>query len=260
MLTEAHRGQADHCDPEGVSVSQSSSSVVFDGAGKPAGERNVDQSVNFAGAPAGSRERGGGGGGGDGSVRSSFPLAGAAQPAPFGCRCYDTASSQGHHSKSRQSTKPRTVDLSNGKMSEAVCVLVFFTVGLLLSLSVSRLLASPSRSWTVRVHPGNVTHWRPSSDSVSGVPPNARLPPNCPVQHSCSLPSDASLLSHTNLGICILSLSLYVSSGSVSRLLRRSLTLLENAAGIRPRSSKCSCAWGRWVTIPCCGGTQASGR
>ena len=44
LLTEAHRGQADYCDPEGVSVSQSSSSVVFDGAGKPAGERNVDQS------------------------------------------------------------------------------------------------------------------------------------------------------------------------------------------------------------------------
>ena len=29
-----------------MSVSQSSSSVVFDGAGKPAGERNVDQSVS----------------------------------------------------------------------------------------------------------------------------------------------------------------------------------------------------------------------
>ena len=49
LLTEAHRGQADYCEPEGVSVSQSSSSVVFDGAGKrkPAGERNVDQSVGF---------------------------------------------------------------------------------------------------------------------------------------------------------------------------------------------------------------------
>ena len=46
LLTEAHRGQADYCEPEGVSVSQSSS-VVFDGSGKPAGERNVDQSVNF---------------------------------------------------------------------------------------------------------------------------------------------------------------------------------------------------------------------
>ena len=30
-----------------MSVSQSSSSVVFDGSGKPDGERNVDQSVNF---------------------------------------------------------------------------------------------------------------------------------------------------------------------------------------------------------------------
>ena len=31
LLTEAHRGQADYCEPEGVSVSQSSSSsVVFD--------------------------------------------------------------------------------------------------------------------------------------------------------------------------------------------------------------------------------------
>ena len=47
LLTEAHRGQADYCEPEGVSVSQSSSSVVFDGAGKPAGERNVDQSGGF---------------------------------------------------------------------------------------------------------------------------------------------------------------------------------------------------------------------
>ena len=44
LLTEAHRGQADYCEPEGVSVSQSSSSVVFDGSGKPDGERNVDQS------------------------------------------------------------------------------------------------------------------------------------------------------------------------------------------------------------------------
>ena len=46
LLTEAHRGQADNCEPEGMSVSQSSS-VVFDGSGKPVGERNVDQSVNF---------------------------------------------------------------------------------------------------------------------------------------------------------------------------------------------------------------------
>ena len=47
LLTEAHRGQADYCDPEGVSVSQSSLSVVFDRAGKPAGERDVDQSIGF---------------------------------------------------------------------------------------------------------------------------------------------------------------------------------------------------------------------
>ena len=47
LLTEAHRGQADYCEPEGVSVSQSSSSVVFDRAGKPARERNVDQSLVF---------------------------------------------------------------------------------------------------------------------------------------------------------------------------------------------------------------------
>ena len=46
LLTEAHRGQADYCDPEGVSVSQSSS-VVFDRTGKPAGERDVDQSIGF---------------------------------------------------------------------------------------------------------------------------------------------------------------------------------------------------------------------
>ena len=43
MLTAAHRGQVDYCEPEGMSVSQSSS-VVFDGSGKPDGERNVDQS------------------------------------------------------------------------------------------------------------------------------------------------------------------------------------------------------------------------
>ena len=47
LLTEAHRGQADYYDPEGVSVSQSSLSVVFDRAGKLAGERNVDQSIGF---------------------------------------------------------------------------------------------------------------------------------------------------------------------------------------------------------------------
>ena len=46
MLTAAHRGQVDYCVPEGMSVSQSSS-VVFDRAGKPAGERNVDQSIGL---------------------------------------------------------------------------------------------------------------------------------------------------------------------------------------------------------------------
>ena len=44
MLTAAHRGQVDHCVPRGVSVSQSSSSVMFDGSGQPDGERMVDQS------------------------------------------------------------------------------------------------------------------------------------------------------------------------------------------------------------------------
>ena len=44
MLTEAHRGQVDYCEPEGMSVSQSSSSVRFDGSGQPDGERMVDQS------------------------------------------------------------------------------------------------------------------------------------------------------------------------------------------------------------------------
>ena len=39
MLTEAHRGQVDYCEPEGMSVSQSSSSVRFDGSGQP-DERN----------------------------------------------------------------------------------------------------------------------------------------------------------------------------------------------------------------------------
>ena len=45
LLSEAHREHADYCDPEGVSVSQSSSSVVFDRAGKLVGERVVDQLV-----------------------------------------------------------------------------------------------------------------------------------------------------------------------------------------------------------------------
>ena len=47
LLTEEHRGQADHCDPEGVSVSQSSLSVVFDRTGKLVGERDVDQPIGF---------------------------------------------------------------------------------------------------------------------------------------------------------------------------------------------------------------------
>ena len=38
LLTEAHREYADYRSPEGVSVSQSSSSVVFDRTGKPVGE------------------------------------------------------------------------------------------------------------------------------------------------------------------------------------------------------------------------------
>ena len=45
LLTEAHRGQADCCDPEGVSVSQSSSSVVFDRTGKPAGENSSNAQI-----------------------------------------------------------------------------------------------------------------------------------------------------------------------------------------------------------------------
>ena len=39
MLTDAHRGQVDYCEPEGMSVSQSSLSVVFERAGKPVGEK-----------------------------------------------------------------------------------------------------------------------------------------------------------------------------------------------------------------------------
>ena len=44
MLTAAHRGQVDYCVPGGVSVSQSSSSVMFGGSGQPDGERMVDRS------------------------------------------------------------------------------------------------------------------------------------------------------------------------------------------------------------------------
>ena len=47
LLDEAHREHADCRSPEGVSVSQSSLSVVFDRTGKPVGERNVDQSIGF---------------------------------------------------------------------------------------------------------------------------------------------------------------------------------------------------------------------
>ena len=39
LLTAAHRGQVDYCVPGGMSVSQSSSSVMFDGSGQPDGER-----------------------------------------------------------------------------------------------------------------------------------------------------------------------------------------------------------------------------
>ena len=48
LLTEAHREHADYRSPEGVSVSQSSLSVVFDRTGKPVGERHVDQSIGFS--------------------------------------------------------------------------------------------------------------------------------------------------------------------------------------------------------------------
>ena len=43
LLTEAHREYADYRSPEGVSVSQSSLSVVFDRTGKPVGKSNIDQ-------------------------------------------------------------------------------------------------------------------------------------------------------------------------------------------------------------------------
>ena len=44
MLTAAHRRQVDYCVPGRMSVSQSSSSVMFDGSGQLDGERKVDQS------------------------------------------------------------------------------------------------------------------------------------------------------------------------------------------------------------------------
>ena len=43
MLIEAHRGQADYCGPEGMSVSQSSS-VRFDRSGQPDGRSVIDRS------------------------------------------------------------------------------------------------------------------------------------------------------------------------------------------------------------------------
>ena len=45
LLDEADREYADYRNPEGVSASQSSLSVVFDRTGKPVGKRNVDQSI-----------------------------------------------------------------------------------------------------------------------------------------------------------------------------------------------------------------------
>ena len=47
MLTEAHRGQADYCSPEGMSVRQSSLSVVFDRSGQPDGDRMFNRSTDF---------------------------------------------------------------------------------------------------------------------------------------------------------------------------------------------------------------------
>ena len=46
-LAEVHREYAEYRSPEGVSVSQSSLSVLFERTNKPVGERNVDQSVGF---------------------------------------------------------------------------------------------------------------------------------------------------------------------------------------------------------------------
>ena len=43
LFTEAHREYADYRSLEGVFVSQSSSSVVFDRKGKPVGKSNIDQ-------------------------------------------------------------------------------------------------------------------------------------------------------------------------------------------------------------------------
>ena len=45
LLTEAHREHADYRNPEGVSVSQSSLSVVFDRTGKPVGENSSNAQI-----------------------------------------------------------------------------------------------------------------------------------------------------------------------------------------------------------------------
>ena len=48
LLTEAHQGQADYCEPGGMSVSESVVVVCcVRWIRKSDGERNVDQSVNF---------------------------------------------------------------------------------------------------------------------------------------------------------------------------------------------------------------------
>ena len=45
LLTEAHREHAGYCDPEGVSVSQSSLFVVIDRTGKPVGENSSNAQI-----------------------------------------------------------------------------------------------------------------------------------------------------------------------------------------------------------------------
>ena len=45
LLTEAHREHADYRSPEGVSVSQSSVSVVFDRTGKTVGESSSSAQI-----------------------------------------------------------------------------------------------------------------------------------------------------------------------------------------------------------------------
>ena len=46
MLTQAYRGQVDYCVPGGMSVSQSSSSAMFDGSGQPDVTLNVIEAHN----------------------------------------------------------------------------------------------------------------------------------------------------------------------------------------------------------------------